>query len=105
MKYLVHATKGPAGSSPAEARRLLEDLVIPTMAALSRLEYDGKILGGGLPVGDRALAFILEAASHDEVDRILRSLPLWGFLTWKVVPLQSFADRGAMDRDFLKELL
>jgi hypothetical protein len=105
MRYLVQATKGPAGSSSAELRRILEDLVMPTMAALRRLEDNGKILGGGLPVGDRALAFILDAASHNEADRILRSLPLWGVLTWKVVPLQSFADRGAMERDFLKELL
>ncbi len=51
----------------------------------------------GLPVGDRAFVFIAEAASNEELDSMLRSIPAWGVLTWKVTPLQSFAARAGFE--------
>ncbi len=72
--------------------------------ALMKLETDKKILAGGLPVGDRALVFILEAASHEEVDQLLRDLPAWGVLKWVVTPLQSFDGRAKMERSIVEEI-
>ncbi|MGH8458854.1 MAG: hypothetical protein ACRESV_05850 [Nevskiales bacterium] len=72
--------------------------------ALMKLETDKKILAGGLPVGDRALVFIPEAASHEEVDQLLRDLPAWGVLKWVVTPLQSFDGRAKKERSIVEEI-
>jgi hypothetical protein len=74
----------------------------PLIDALMKLEADKKILAGGLPVGDRALVFILEAASHEEADQLLRDLPAWGVLQWAVTPLQSFEGRAKKERSVVE---
>ncbi len=104
MKYLVSASEGPGFSSPEEMLQLLEDIVLPSFETLIRLEAENKILAGGVPVGDRGFMFIVEAASHEEVDRILRSLPLWGMLKWDVIALQTFGGRVAHERELVQRL-
>ena len=103
MKYLVSGSEGPGFASPEEAVEILEEVVLPTFDALMKLEAQKKIAAGGLPVGDRAFVFIAEAASNEELDRLLRSLPAWGVLEWRVTPLQSFAGRAAQERDVVKQ--
>jgi len=102
MKYLVSGSEGPGFASPEEAVEILEEVILPTFDALMKLEAQKKIAAGGLPVGDRAVVFIVEAASNEELDRLLRSIPAWGVLDWHVTPLQSFAGRAAQDRDVVK---
>jgi hypothetical protein len=104
MQYLVSASGGPGYASPEEALKVLEDLVMPLFESLMRLESEKKILAGGVPLGDRALTFILEAASHDEVDRLLRGLPMWSLFKWEVIPLETFAGRAAQEREFVQRL-
>ncbi|MGB8993577.1 MAG: muconolactone Delta-isomerase family protein [Desulfobaccales bacterium] len=104
MQYLVSASEGPGFASPEEALEALENMVIPAFEALVRLENEHKILAGGVPLGDRAFVFIMEAASHDEVDRLLRSLPMWGVLKWDVMALQTFAGRADQEREFVQRL-
>jgi hypothetical protein len=104
MKYLVTGSGGPGFTSPEEALEVLEKGILPTFDALLKLQADKVLLAGGLPVGDRALIFILEASSHDEVDRILRDLPAWGVLQWKVKPLQSIEGRAKKEQAIVKEL-
>jgi len=103
MRYLVSGSEGPGFASPEEAVEILEEVVLPTFDALMKLEARKKIVAGGLPVGDRAFVFIAEAASNEELDRLLRSLPAWGVLEWHVTPLQSFAGRAAQERDLVKQ--
>jgi hypothetical protein len=103
MRYLVSGSEGPGFASPEEAVEILEEVVLPTFDALMKLEAQKKIAAGGLPVGDRAFVFIAEAASNEELDRLLRSLPAWGVLEWHVTPLQSFAGRAAQDREVVKQ--
>jgi len=103
MRYLVSGSEGPGFASPEEAVEILEEVVLPTFDALRKLEAQKKIVAGGLPVGDRAFVFIAEAASNEELDRLLRSLPAWGVLEWHVTPLQSFAGRAAQERDLVKQ--
>jgi len=98
MKYLVIASGGPGFVSPEEAVSVLENLILPSFDSLIRLEKEGKILGGGLPVGERAFAFVIEAGSNDELDRTLRALPMWGMIDWEVTALQSFAGRAEIER-------
>src|SRR5262249_1764710 len=104
MQYLVEAAHGPLPGSPDEALTLLEGVVIPHFDYLIRLKAEGKLLAGGLPVGDRAFVCIIEAASNDEADRIVRDMPLWGGLEWKVTPLQSVEARRDMEQAVVRTL-
>jgi hypothetical protein len=96
--------RGPLPPSPEQAIALLEQTVIPHFEYLIRLKTEGKILAGGLPVGDRAFVFIIEAPSHDDADRIVRDMPAWGLLEWKVTPLQSVEARAEMERKVVQAL-
>jgi hypothetical protein len=104
MKYLVIGSGGPGFASPEEAIKVLEEVVLPSFDQLIALEKKKKILAGGLPVGDRAFAFIAEAASNEELDQMLRELPMWGSLDWEVSPLQTFSGRAAQERSIIKKL-
>ena len=79
---------------------VLEKVVLPGLDALTDLESKKTILAGGLPVGERGLAFIIEAPSNEELDDMLQRIPLWGLLTWEVTPLQSFRARADHERAF-----
>ena len=57
-QYLVVGSSGPGFASPEEAVMLLEGVIIPSLEHLGASE---KVLAGGLPVGARAVAFIIEA--------------------------------------------
>lgn len=103
MKYLVYASGAPGFASWEEAVQLLEGIVLPSLAALEKLEKKKKILAGGLPVSDRAFVFIAEAASNEELDAMLLDIPLWGALQWEVTPLLSFAGRAAYERERVKK--
>lgn len=104
MKYLVKGKAGPSSLSDEDTAQLLENVVLPSLDQLAKWEKEGKVVGG-LPVGKRALVFILEASSNDEVDKMLRSLPIWMGMKWKVIPLQSFSGREGMERNILSEIM
>lgn len=101
MKYLVYASEGPSFRSVDEIIPVLEEMVLPGLAALSDLTARNVILAGGLPVGERALAFIIEAPSNEELDAMLQKIPLWGLLAWEVTPLQDFKVRADQESAFL----
>ncbi|MGD0228731.1 MAG: muconolactone Delta-isomerase family protein [Syntrophorhabdales bacterium] len=104
MRYLVIGSGGPALAGTEEMIELLEDVVLPSFEALNRLESQNTILGGGIPVGERAVAFIVDAGSNEELDQILRNLPFWGILDWQVTPLQSFDGRAFQERKMIQQL-
>jgi len=104
MQYLVEGTGGPGFTSPAETISVLEQAILPDFDQLIALQAKGKILAGGLPVGGRAFVFIIEAADNDDADRVVRSIPFWGLLEWKVTPLQSVAARANIERANLAAL-
>jgi len=104
MTYLVIGKDGPSPVGKAAEIQVLEEKIIPTFDALLKCEKEGRIVAGGLPLGDRAFVFIMEASSHGEVDEFLRDLPAWGALKWKVRPLQSFKARADKERSVVKKL-
>lgn len=104
MKYLVIGSGGPGFASQEEAIKVLKETVLPSFDQLIALEKKKKILAGGLPVGDRAFVFIVDAPSNEELDQMLRKLPMWGSLDWEVSPLQTFSARAAQERSIIKEL-
>jgi hypothetical protein len=103
-QYLVVASEGPGFTSPQEALEILEKGIMPTFDALLKLEEKKVIKAGGLPVGDRAFVFVMEASSNDEADRILRDIPAWGVFKWKITPLQSIQGRAMKERSVLEAL-
>jgi muconolactone delta-isomerase len=103
VKYLVKGSSGPVSLSSEDMAQLLENVVIPSLDQLARWEKEGKVTGG-LPVGQRAFVFIVEASSNEELDQMLRSLPIWGGMEWKVMPLQSFSGREGMEKNILPEM-
>ena len=104
MKYLVIGSGGPGFASPEEAVEVLKKIILPSFDQLIGLEKKKKILAGGLPVGERAFVFIAEASSNEELDQMLRKLPMWGSLDWEVTPLQTFSGRAAQERSIVKKL-
>ena len=104
-QYLVTGTAGPAWTSPEEGVFVLETIIIPALDLLAKQTAEGTvILAGGLPVGDRAVTFIIEAANNDEADQFVRSVPVWIGLQWTVTPLQSFKRRADMERGYLQQM-
>ena len=104
MRYLVVGSGGPGFASAEEAQEVLTKIILPSFDQLINLEKGKKILAGGLPVGDRAFVFIAEATSNEELDEMLRNLPMWGSLDWEVTPLQTFGGRAAMERKAVEEM-
>ncbi len=106
MKYLVRMDLIDPGPllSPQQVAGILENLVVPSFQALVKLEKDGKILAGGLEAGARSGVFIVDAPSHDELSRLLESLPFWGIIKWQVTPLESFEHRIEGVQEAIKHL-
>jgi hypothetical protein len=98
MKYLVSGSDGPGFATPEEALKLLENVVIPSLDALNKLQAEKKILAGGLKVGERAFVFVAEAESNEKLDRMLREIPFWGMVRWEVTPLEGFDTRATEER-------
>ena len=89
---------------PEKVPSMLNDLVLPSLDTLAKMVKDKKVVAGGVLAGQRAGAFILEAASHDEVNRLLHELPFWGMMKMSVAPLESFESRAAYERQWVSRL-
>src|SRR5918993_4467653 len=77
---------------------MMRQAVLPGHEALKTLRSEGKIIAGGFPVGERAIAFIAESDSPKELDSLLQFIPFWGITKTKVIPLQEMEDRHDQDR-------
>ncbi len=102
--YLVIGSDGPGFTSPQAEVQGLEKAILPTFDVLLKLQKEGKIIASGLPLGDRAILFIMKASSNHEVDALVRSLPAWSALKWKVKALESIAGRAEQERAIVKNL-
>ena len=98
MRYLVKASAKSGSNFAGNDVHLLDTVVLPSFAMLANYEIERTILAGGLPVGERSLVMIAEADSNEELDQVLRSLPLWDRLDWSVTPLNSFKGRADVER-------
>ena len=104
MKYLVVASGGLGFAYPEEALEVLQGIILPSFKEILSLEKRKKIIAGGVPVGERTFVFIVDAKSNDELDQMLRKLPMWGELDWEVTALQTFNGRAKQERQAVKEL-
>ena len=67
-----------------------------------KLKSEGKINGGRVPVGERALVLIFEAKSIKSWTLFCK-VPLW-LAKWKVTPLENLEGRSSRDRQFIEKL-
>ena len=58
----------------------------------SRLENDGKVVARYHVVGKHGGAWIYQAESHEELDRLLALAPVYNFASYEVLPLADMAD-------------
>jgi hypothetical protein len=75
--------------APGQLAGVLEGVYIPSFQMMEKWESEKKATGGFF-AGQRAGAFIIEAASAEELSKTMASLPFWGLLNWEVIPLQTF---------------
>ena len=106
MKYLVtmELMGVPPAASPQELVQFLERVVIPSEETVVKLEEDGKILAGGDLAGRRGWALIVDAASNEELNGLLMSIPEWPLMEVEVTPLVSAATQLAGIRRELEHL-
>ena len=92
MRYLVTMESVDSGEMPppAEQAAFLEAIVIPSLQALKDWEDGGKIRGGTLS-GRRGAAFVVDAASNEELGDLVQQLPVWSTAEVEITPLDSFA--------------
>ncbi len=106
MQYLVtmeYVEPGPLFSAQ-NLGQMVEQTILPSFDLLAGLQAEGKVLAGGVPAGSRTAVFIVEAASHDELDQLVEGIPWWGLMKTTVAPLQDFAKRAANDRALLERI-
>jgi hypothetical protein len=103
MPYLVEfkATHSGTPTSREQAIELFDKRIIPTLESLGS---DGKVRAGGIAGDTLAGAFIVGAQSKDEVDELVRALPAWGIMQWKVTPLETFAHRADLEKKVVQGL-
>jgi muconolactone delta-isomerase len=106
MQYLVTMEfVEPGPLFPAQQLgQMVEESILPSFELLATLQADGKVLAGGVPTGSRTAVFIIEAASHDELDQLVEGIPWWGVMKTTVAPLQEFSKRAANDRALLERI-
>lgn len=83
---------------------LIEQTILPSLEAVQKLEKEKKVVGGGALVGKRTGVVVVEAASNEELDQILTSLPFWGLMKVEVSPLMSFSEAIVRTRESLKQI-
>jgi len=106
MQYLVtmdFVDPGPL-LPPQQFLAMARTAVLSGHETIINLKSEGKILAGAFSVGERAIAFIIEADSPKELDALLQGVPFWGIVKTKVTPLQDFEDRRDQDRQFAEQL-
>lgn len=106
MRYLVSAEFIDLTSlvPPQQFAQFVETVIVPSLEAIAKLEAQKKILAAGVFTAARAGVLILDAASHEEVNQLLQSLPFWGVHKWDVRPLTSFSYRAEQERQLASRL-
>lgn len=87
---------------PEQAFQAIEQAVVPSFQILGQLAEQGKVKGGVYP-GERAGAFVIDAASYEELDSIMNHLPFFGLIKWQVKPLMPFATIAKQIPQYLRD--
>ena len=98
MRFLVtiDGSDVGVGMPPERLAQVLDQMIIPGVETLAQWEQEGRIHGGGY-AGARGGAFMMEADSPEEVDRLVASLPYFPLVKVDVkplVPTSALLERG-----------
>ena len=105
MLYLVEIESLETGLLPAQQQvQMIEQLIIPSIEAMTKLQAEKKVLAGGVVGGARTGVAIIEAASNEKLGELLLSLPFWGIGKVNVTPLESWESRLLLTRKSLEQL-
>ena len=91
MRYLVRGEFVEdtfEAMSPVESALYFQQVIKPSIEALWELAEERNAVRG-VTAGWRESVFVVEAASSDEVGRLLRSLPFRDAIRWTVSPIDS----------------
>jgi muconolactone delta-isomerase len=106
MNFLVQMDLADSGRAMTsqQGMEFIEQLILPSLECLTRLESGGTIQAGGPVAGSIALRFFIEAESAESLDQLLGGLPIWPRMKTTVTPLTSSAHRAAALKPRLAEL-
>ena len=76
---------------------VIREAVLPSVERLLELKAQRKVITGGYPIGQRAIVFIIETDSEEELYEILEGLPLSEIAEARVTPLKSFEELRWVD--------
>ena len=71
---------------------VIREAVLPSVERLMELKAQRKVVTGGYPVGQRAIVFIIETDSEEELYKILEDMPLSEVAKARVTELKSFEE-------------
>ena len=99
-QYMVtmHINKADPLLPIAQLVGVVREAVLPSVERLMVLKAQGKVVTGGYPIGQKAIVFIIETDSEEELHEILEGLPLSEVAEARVTPLQSFEELRRGDR-------
>ena len=78
---------------------VIREAVLPSVERLMELKAQRKVVTGGYPVGQRAIVFIIETDSEEELYEILEDMPLSEVAKARVTELKSFEELRRGDDD------
>jgi hypothetical protein len=87
---------------PEQQFQIIEQAVVPSFHMMGQWVSEGKAHGGLYP-GERGGAFVLEAASFEEVDSMLNHLPFFGLVKWQVKALVPFATEAQQLPTYIRD--
>ncbi len=76
---------------------VIRKAVLPSVERLMVLKAQGKVVTGGYPIGQKAIVFIIETDSEEELYEILEDLPLSEVAEARVTPLKSLEELRRLD--------
>jgi muconolactone delta-isomerase len=93
-QYLVtmHITRADPLLPIDQLGGVIRKAVLPSVERLMVLKAQGKVVTGGYPIGQKAIVFIIETDSEEELYEILEDLPLSEVAEARVTPLKSFEE-------------
>ena len=106
MLFLVELDHVKSGAmlTPEAGCRFIEEVILPTLSRAEGLVAEKKIVAGGPVLGRISLRFIVEAASPQEVDQMVSSLPLWPLAEARVTTLVALSDRRSSVQALVENL-
>ena len=105
MRYLVigKAVNLASLMPTQQLAQTLDTRIVPGLEMLAKWEREGRIHGGTL-AGRRGNCMIIDAASNEELNELLPTLPFWGLLEWEITPLASFEGTVKRTREMSQRL-